>query len=548
MAIPSGSQPCAGLCGGRLGPCKSPSPPVSPCRGKRNKGIISGIPSFADGCTRIKMGKVEMHSSEKVYRPCEMTTSNVNNVKSTVAQFYATFVECCFLILVGMIYMMPTIVVGALHKTESSNSTLTSPEDEAMRMDDHTASWIGSIVLMSHPVGALTSGFVSERFGRRGAMMLGNVPFLGCWVLYYLATSVKGLFIASMLMGFTIGLCEAPIGAYLSESCEPRFRGISNSMVVAFCTMGNSLELFLGSAFHWRTSALVGVSVPVICFLGFLTVPESPVWLITKGRLEEAHKALAWFRGFAEPQHVREEFDDMVRYSMASSRLSRHDLSAISEEKAPLDGKHNIQDPEKSQSIKRGNWLVERWRELSNPRLYLPLRMVLITFFFTQSAGLVPFKAFIIEILNEFWFPFDNKWAVASHSQPKGYRPLNLEAIPSRLLQRDLIALLWLQAEKEERKIQIEEARGMANGISAASGCFMAFLQTKTYLDTERAIGLDGVFYAYGVVALAGCIYVILYIPETEGKSMEQIETYFTPHHDRKEKYRMPSKKNRSKA
>lgn len=39
--------------------------------------------------------------------------------------------------------MMPTIVVGALHKTESSNSTLTSPEDEAMRMDDHTASWIG---------------------------------------------------------------------------------------------------------------------------------------------------------------------------------------------------------------------------------------------------------------------------------------------------------------------------------------------------------------------------------------------------------------------
>lgn len=66
------------------------------------------------------------------------------------------------------------------------------------------------------------------------------------------------------------------------------------------------------------------------------------MWLITKGRLEEAHKALAWFRGFAEPQHVREEFDDMVRYSMASSRLSRHDLSAISEEKAPLDGKRKL--------------------------------------------------------------------------------------------------------------------------------------------------------------------------------------------------------------
>nr|XP_018912954.1 PREDICTED: facilitated trehalose transporter Tret1-like isoform X1 [Bemisia tabaci]XP_018912955.1 PREDICTED: facilitated trehalose transporter Tret1-like isoform X1 [Bemisia tabaci]XP_018912956.1 PREDICTED: facilitated trehalose transporter Tret1-like isoform X1 [Bemisia tabaci] len=539
------------------------------------------------------MGKVEMHSSEKVYRPCEMTTSNVNNVKSTVAQFYATFVECCFLILVGMIYMMPTIVVGALHKTESSNSTLTSPEDEAMRMDDHTASWIGSIVLMSHPVGALTSGFVSERFGRRGAMMLGNVPFLGCWVLYYLATSVKGLFIASMLMGFTIGLCEAPMGAYLSESCEPRFRGISNSMVVAFCTMGNSLELFLGSAFHWRTSALVGVSVPVICFLGFLTVPESPVWLITKGRLEEAHKALAWFRGFAEPQHVREEFDDMVRYSMASSRLSRHDLSAISEEKAPLDGKHNIQDPEKSQSIKRGNWLVERWRELSNPRLYLPLRMVLITFFFTQSAGLVPFKAFIIEILNEFWFPFDNKWAVvatgvASFLGSVGATIL-VKLAGKRLMciicmiistisifvlgfsasffrhQEDLL-LSWLILSvfavvhfvgnvgvinipwMLSYEVYPVRARGMANGISAASGCFMAFLQTKTYLDTERAIGLDGVFYAYGVVALAGCIYVILYIPETEGKSMEQIETYFTPHHDRKEKYRMPSKKNRSKA
>ena len=59
----------------------------------------------------------------------------------------------------------------------------------------------------------------------------------------------------------------------------------------------------------------------------------------------------------------------------------------------------------------------------------------------------------------------------------------------------------------------------------------------KTYLYLEAWIGFSGVMYLYGVGTMAGVIFYYIYLPETEGKTLEQIELYFTENHDKKEKF-----------
>lgn len=90
--------------------------------------------------------------------------------------------------------------------------------------------------------------------------------------------------------------------------------------------------------------------------------------------------------------------------------------------------------------------------------------------------------------------------------------------------------------------IYLLRARGIATGISTGWSCFIAFLLTKGFLWMQSMVGLSGLFYMYGVLSFLGCIYYYFNLPETEGKTLERIETYFTSNHDRKEKYSMPSR------
>lgn len=67
----------------------------------------------------------------------------------------------------------------------------------------------------------------------------------------------------------------------------------------------------------------------------------------------------------------------------------------------------------------------------------------------------------------------------------------------------------------------------MASGTTAALNYVVAFVATKSYLDLERLLGLEGMFYAFAVVSFLGIIYIYMLLPETEGRTLQEIEEYF---------------------
>lgn len=71
-------------------------------------------------------------------------------------------------------------------------------------------------------------------------------------------------------------------------------------------------------------------------------------------------------------------------------------------------------------------------------------------------------------------------------------------------------------------------SRASASGIVAALCYVMVFAATKTYLDFEHALGMPGIVFLYGAVGVLGWLFFFFLLPETENRSLEDIETHFS--------------------
>lgn len=80
--------------------------------------------------------------------------------------------------------------------------------------------------------------------------------------------------------------------------------------------------------------------------------------------------------------------------------------------------------------------------------------------------------------------------------------------------------------------------RGTAAGISSALGYLVGFLANKVFLNMVALLTLNGVFWFYSAVAIFGCVILFFVLPETENKSLSEIEAFF----DKKNKQHLREK------
>lgn len=481
--------------------------------------------------------------------------------RTILPQILASTAKNFLLLDLGMAVALPTIVIPALRGLKNR------APDEFLHFTPVQASWFGSIAYICQPVGSVLSGIVLEPLGRKRSMILVNIPHIIAWLMLYQAGSLEEMYIAAILLGLGVGFMEAPIVTYVGEICQPSIRGILTSCAGVAVMLGFFVVFLLGTVTTWRITAAICVSVPLATMIAICFVPETPMWLLSKNRKEDAQKSLQWLRGWVSPTAVEKEFQEMQRYNKNAAQCT------------PC---------QKSQNSKCDHPPPSEWmklKELMRKRNLRPFALVMLLFAFGQLSGLTGMRPYLVQIFQAYGVPLDANWATVSTAllglaanivcmvsiKFVGKRRLALFSFTLTSLSCLSLAVYafnvfppgWSSSDAHDSVntanglnylamflfftlafatsvgvlpvpwILLSEVfpfknRSLACGITAALNYAMTFVTTKTYFNLENSFSLPGVILFYGICGAIGVLFVYFFLPETEKRTLEDIELYFS--------------------
>jgi len=159
---------------------------------------------------------------------------------------------------------------------------------------------IAGVLLFGAAVGAAFSGWISRRFGRKKVLLLASLIFFLFTILGVFSPTFTVLLVARFILGLAVGIASFVAPLYLSEIAPYKIRGRLIAMYQLMITIG-ILAMFLSNAAlahfgSWRLMMSV-IAVPaLIMFIGALTLPESPRWLVLVGKPEKSEEVLRRIR------------------------------------------------------------------------------------------------------------------------------------------------------------------------------------------------------------------------------------------------------------
>jgi MFS transporter, SP family, general alpha glucoside:H+ symporter len=148
-------------------------------------------------------------------------------------------------------------------------------------------------------IGLFINGWVSERFGYRYTVMTCLALIIAFTAIFFTAQSVVALQVAEILCGIPWGVFQTLTITYASEVCPVALRGYLTTYVNFCWGLGQVIGIgviksMLGRTDQWsyRIPYSLQWMWPVPLLVGIFLAPESPWWLVRKGRLEDAKKSL----------------------------------------------------------------------------------------------------------------------------------------------------------------------------------------------------------------------------------------------------------------
>jgi SP family galactose:H+ symporter-like MFS transporter len=395
---------------------------------------------------------------------------------------------------------------------------------------------IVSGVLAGAAVGALLGGRLADIFGRRTLLILTAFIFAAGAILCAAATSPAILIGGRVIVGFGIGLSSNAVPVYISEVSPADARGWTVSLFQLAITLGILLAYVVDYAFAriqgWRWMFGLAVVPAAIFALGMFFLPESPRWLAKRGRLDAARAILSRIRDTGD---VDGELQEIVRsLDQAQEHGNWRDLLSARLRPALVVG--------------IGLAVFQQVTGINTVIYYAPM--------IVQSAGISSASGAIlttagIGIVNVL-MTIVSMWLI----DRIGRRPLLLTGIAGMVVTLGVLGWAFLSASPTGAlswlavisimlyvasfaislgpifwllisEIYPLKVRSSTEGVAATFNWGSNLLVSLTFLTLLQEIGATRTFWLYGVFAIGAWLFSYYLVPETKGRTLEEIEAFW---------------------
>lgn len=403
-----------------------------------------------------------------------------------------------------------------------------------------TEGMVTSSLLLGAALGAVTGGRLSDARGRRRNILLLAVVFflatLGCT----LAPNTEVMIVARFALGLAVGGASVTVPVYLAEVSPAERRGalvtrnelmIVSGQLLAFTCNAVIARVGAESGGVWRWMLVIATVPAVVLWFGMLVMPESPRWLASMGRFNEAFEVLKQIRS----------------KERAEAELSEVSGLAVKDEQEKLGGWQDVKATpwlRKLMTVGFGIAIVQQITGV-NTIMYYGTQILTDAGFTSDSALTANIANGVISVLATFvgiWLlgRVDRRpmlmtgqlgtttalllIGVFSLVLPEGtVRAFAVLAMTVTFLafqQGAISPVTWLMLSE----IFPTRMRGFGMGVAAVVLWLTNFLIGLVFPSLVSGMGISNTFFLFVAAGVLSLAFVKAYVPETRGRTLEVLE------------------------
>ncbi len=392
-------------------------------------------------------------------------------------------------------------------------------------------------VLLGAVVGAIFGGKLADRFGRRTVLMQVAVLFTIGAIGTALAPGTVWLAIGRVVVGVAIGVASFTAPLYISEVSPPNVRGrlvsLNQLMITIGIVVSYLADYALAGASAWRWMFALAAIPAIVLFIGLLFLPESPRWLMSRSLGDQARALLERIR---ESTDVEKELTEIAA-SLNQQEGSWRELLGASLRPALIVG--------------IGLAVFQQFTGINTVIYYAP------TIF--QFAGLHSASAAILATVGVGVVNVLLTIVALRLLDRVGRRPLLLYGLVGMIISLGVLGFAFLSPSLSDvvawvavisvavyvacfaiglgpvfwlmiAEIYPLKIRGRAMSVATVANWGSNLVVALTFLSLLHALGRAWTFWLYGIVGVLAWIFVYKMVPETKGRTLEEIEAHWRTH------------------
>lgn len=442
-------------------------------------------------------------------------------------------------------------------------------------LSDRGQELLTSAVLVGSFMGAIGAGWFTRRFGGRSANMLAGAIFVVGAIASAMSGSAQVLTMSRLLVGVGIGITAVAAPLYVGEIAPPDRRGLMITLYQLFITVGILVSYIVDLAAepHWRIMFGFGALPGLVLTVGMWMMPSSPRWLAARGRRAEARDVLE--RTLPTDQAARVMHD--IETELESQKQAPLWWQVFSSH--PHDAQGNVLrgwPAFRSRAARRALFITsvlamfQQFIGINAIIYYAPRIFQKAGFAGTQAALWATLVVGVVNVVATFitvglvdragrrtllvWgltgmisalcvlgFAFMNFDAADAAAQATAQTTTSATGMPPYTAQGS-VTLAWLTLVCVVAYVACFafsmgplvwvllgelfplQARGSGNAIAAGANYFANFVVGATFLSMLSRLGSANTFLLFAVVATLNLLFVLFFVPETAGRTLEEIE------------------------